>query len=79
MSWEDDFQAVRKRALAQAQATGYAQGYAEGLAEARTEGRADMIRRMHEHGCSNEYIAEGTGLSETEIAALLEIASAKAD
>ena len=51
----------------------------EGRVEGRAEGRAGIVRWMREHGRSVEEIAENTGLSETEIAAFLEIAPAAAD
>ncbi len=73
MSWEDDFQAVRKRALAQVQARGYAQGYAEGLAEAR----AEFIPRMYQNGRSVEEIAKIFGLFEKEVESILENANEK--
>ena len=58
---------------------GRAEGLEEGRVEGRAEGRAGIVRWMREHGRSVEEIAENTGLSETEIAAFLEIAPAAAD
>ena len=69
MSWEDDFQAVRKRALAQVQARGYAQGLAEA--------RAEFIPRMYQNGRSVEEIAKIFGLFEKEVESILENANEK--
>ena len=77
MSWEDDFQAVRKRALAQVQARGYAQGYAQGYAEGLAEARAEFIPRMYQNGRSVEEIAKIFGLFEKEVESILENANEK--
>ena len=43
----------------------------EGREEGIAQGRAEIIRRMHANGRSNEEIARDTGLTEAEVAALL--------
>lgn len=69
-----EFQMEQKSIKVEAQREGRAEGLAEGRTEGCTEGRADEKReiaaRMKGRGLDSRQIAELTGLSEEEIAAL---------
>ena len=78
MMWEIDQRAVRKyareKAIAEGRAEGLAEGRAEGLSQGRAEGRAegaaDIAKNMLAMGMEPEIIAQATGLTAEQIAAL---------
>lgn len=60
----------RAEGCAEGRAEGLAEGRAEGLAEGRAEEKKALARKFKEAGVSIELIAQSTGLSMEEIAAL---------
>ena len=80
MAYEDYMISVHvtRDVMQTAKADGFADGYTDGYTEGRAEGRAKGIeeaslktaRRMKQKGCSEDDIAEITGLSKEQIASL---------